>query len=74
VRLPDCRRRILPEGPDKARLKDNTNSVLSQGHRTVVTSCAIMTTDKTTPQYALGYTDAEHARLIYQAARLAPLT
>jgi len=33
-----------------------------------------MTTDKTTPQYALGYTDAEHARLIYQAARLAPLT
>jgi SAM-dependent methyltransferase len=33
-----------------------------------------MAADKTTSGYALGYTDAEHARLIYQAARLAPLT
>jgi len=33
-----------------------------------------MTTTNPTAQYALGSTDAEHERLIWQAARLAPLT
>ena len=33
-----------------------------------------MTTSNPTPRYALGSTDAEHERLIRQAARLAPLT
>ena len=33
-----------------------------------------MATEKPLSGYALGYTDAEHARLIYQASRLAPLT
>src|SRR5216683_3954206 len=33
-----------------------------------------MTTSNPAAQYALGSTDAEHERLIWQAARLAPLT
>ena len=33
-----------------------------------------MTTNEPNPPYALGYTDAEHERLIRQAARLAPST
>src|SRR5229473_2698391 len=33
-----------------------------------------MTTTNPTAPYALGSTDAEHERLIWQAARLAPLT
>src|SRR2546425_13288690 len=33
-----------------------------------------MTTTSPTPHYALGSTDAEHERLIRQAARLAPFT
>src|SRR4030088_294455 len=33
-----------------------------------------MTTTNPAAQYALGSTDAEHERLIWQAARLAPLT
>ena len=35
---------------------------------------ASMTTSSSTPPYALGSTDAEHERLIRQAARLAPCT
>ena len=33
-----------------------------------------MTASSSTSDYALGSTDAEHERLILQAARLAPLT
>src|SRR5437899_191130 len=33
-----------------------------------------MTTTSPTPHYALGSTEAEHERLIRQAARLSPLT
>jgi ubiquinone/menaquinone biosynthesis C-methylase UbiE len=39
----------------------------------VVTS-ANMTTSKSTFEYSLGYTNAEHDRLIRQAARIAPVT
>src|SRR5713226_3588393 len=40
----------------------------------MLVSDANMTASGPTPQYALGSTDAEHERLIRQAARLAPLT
>jgi 2-polyprenyl-3-methyl-5-hydroxy-6-metoxy-1,4-benzoquinol methylase len=40
----------------------------------VVESGANMTTNNPTSDYALGSTDAEHERLIQQAARIAPLT
>src|SRR6266566_2124092 len=33
-----------------------------------------MTTSHSPADYALGYTDAEHERLIWQAARVAPIT
>jgi protein-L-isoaspartate O-methyltransferase len=40
----------------------------------MVQSPSVMTATDPTPHYALGSTDAEHERLIWQAARLAPLT
>lgn len=40
----------------------------------MVPSAIIMTAKGPTSDYAFGHTDAEHARLIRQAARLAPLT
>jgi ubiquinone/menaquinone biosynthesis C-methylase UbiE len=40
----------------------------------VVQSSPIMTTSNPASHYALGSTDAEHERLIWQAERLAPLT
>src|SRR5207249_8603211 len=42
--------------------------------RVVIESGAKMTMNNAAPLYALGSTDAEHERLIRQAARLAPLT
>src|SRR6266849_3430254 len=42
--------------------------------RSVLQSPAIMTTTNPPAHYALGSTDAEHERLIWQAAQLAPLT
>src|SRR5438270_2846340 len=40
----------------------------------VLQSVSIMTTTNSAPNYALGSTDAEHERLIRQAALLAPFT
>jgi len=40
----------------------------------VPTTTATITTIQTIPDYALGYTDAEHERLIRQAAIIAPIT
>ena len=40
----------------------------------MVTCVASMTAQSFTSQYALGSTDAEHERLIRQAARFAPVT
>lgn len=40
----------------------------------MVISRPVMTTSDSSPQYALGSTDAEHERLIWQAERFAPLT
>src|ERR1700740_136755 len=40
----------------------------------MVQSPSVMTATDPTPHYALGSTDAEHERLIWQPARLAPLT
>jgi SAM-dependent methyltransferase len=45
-----------------------------QDQAEVVTSPTTMTPSNSTSQYALGYTNAEHDRLIRQAARLAPYT
>jgi ubiquinone/menaquinone biosynthesis C-methylase UbiE len=65
--------------PDDATLSVNTrtnflaaNVFIGRGH--VVESGANMTASSPTSDYALGSTDAEHERLIRQAARLAPLT
>jgi ubiquinone/menaquinone biosynthesis C-methylase UbiE len=40
----------------------------------MVISRPVMTTSDSAPQYALGSTDAEHERLIWQAERVAPIT
>jgi protein-L-isoaspartate O-methyltransferase len=44
------------------------------GNQSMVTSAANMPASDPTSRYALGSTDAEHERLIRQAARLAPFT
>src|SRR6266851_1963589 len=56
------------------RKRSRSPSLAAIALTSVIQSPAIMTNTTSTREYALGSTEAEHERLIRQAARLAPFT